>query len=57
MKEYRIKVIEKHFDIVTVRANSKEDAIKMAIDESDCKYDLLYDCEFLSVDYIEDSGL
>ena len=45
MKEYRVKVTEKHSDYVWVKAESKEEAEEMAIDESLCEFECVYDSE------------
>lgn len=50
MKKYRLKVIEKHSDIVTVRANTIEEARDLAIYEADPYFECLYDIEVLSVE-------
>ena len=46
--EYRIKVTEKHSDIVTIVADSKEEAKDKAMAEADCQFELTYDCEIIS---------
>ena len=43
--EYRVKVTEKHSDIVTVIADSAEEARDKAMSEADCHFELTYDCE------------
>ncbi len=43
MKEYRIKVIEKHSDIVWIEAESEEEALKLAHAESQCEYECYHD--------------
>jgi hypothetical protein len=47
VKEYRVKVTEKHCDYVWVKAASAEDAKKQAVELSQCEYELLYDCEIV----------
>ncbi len=47
MKEYRVKVTEKHCDYVLVKASSAEEARKKAVEEANCEYELLYDVEVL----------
>ena len=46
-KRYRVKVVEKHSDIVEVIAKSRDQARDMAIGESNCQYESLYECEIL----------
>jgi len=43
MKEYRVKVTEKHSGYVWVTASSAEEAKKKAVDLAECEYELLYD--------------
>ena len=45
MKEYRVKVTEKHVDYVWVKADSAEEAKDKAHEKSECEFELLYDCE------------
>jgi hypothetical protein len=45
MKEYRVKVTEKHSDYVWVKAKSREEALAKAPDEANCEFECLYDCE------------
>jgi len=40
-----VKVTEKHSDYVWVKADSAEEAKKMAVEVAECEYELLYDCE------------
>ena len=47
MKVYRVKVTEKHCDYVWVEAESAAEALKFAPNQSDCEYELLYDCEIV----------
>ena len=54
MKEYKIKVTEKHSDIVHIKAESREAALDIAHSESECEYELLYDCEVLDETEISD---
>ena len=48
MKEYRVKVIEKHSDYVWVKANNAEEAQELAIDQAECEFETLYACEIIS---------
>lgn len=48
MKEYRVKVTEKHVDYVWVKAESQEEAKKKAVEEAECEYECLYDCEIVA---------
>ena len=48
MKEYRVKVTEKHVDYVWVKAESSVEAKDRAHALSECEYDVLYDCEIVS---------
>ena len=52
MKRYRIKVIEKHSDIVEIDAESKEEAEDVAVLMAETQYELLYDTEVLSEEEI-----
>jgi len=45
MKEYRVKVTEKHCDYVWVKANSEYEATRKAPRLAKCKFDVLYDSE------------
>lgn len=45
MKEYRVKVTEKHSDYVWVKADSAEEAKNKSVELAECEYELLYDCE------------
>jgi len=47
MKEYLVKVIERHVGYVWVAAYSTEEAKDMALEHSECEYDALYDCEIV----------
>ena len=47
MKEYRVKVIEKHSDYVWVTANNREEAMRLAPAYAECLYESLYDCEIV----------
>ena len=47
MKEYIVRVTEKHTDRVRVRANSEDEAKDMAVSEAVCEFDCLYDCEIV----------
>jgi len=48
MKEYRVKVTEKHSDYVWVKANSKEEAEELAPQHAECEFESLYECLVLS---------
>ena len=48
MKEYRVKVTEKHSDHVWVKANSAEEAKELAPEYSECEFECLYDCEVVA---------
>lgn len=54
MKEYRVKVIEKHSDYVFVTAASAEEALEKAPSEAYCEFECLYDCEIIDEREIED---
>lgn len=47
MALYRVKVTEKHSDVVLVEADSAEEAKNIAPQEADCQFESLYDCEVL----------
>lgn len=47
MKEYRVKVTEMHVDYVWVKANSAEEAKKLAPAHSECEFESLYECEIV----------
>lgn len=49
MRQYLVKVTEKHCDYVLVNADHAEDAKKMAVELAECKYELLHDCKVISV--------
>lgn len=48
-KWYTVKVTEKHSDVVTVKASSKDEALRRATEESECTFECSYDAEVLSV--------
>ena len=50
MKDYRVKVTEKHVDYVWVKANSEDEALRLAPHYSECEFDCLYDCEIVESD-------
>lgn len=50
MKDYRVKVIEKHIDYVWVKANSPEEAKNIAPSYAECEFECLYDCEIVESD-------
>lgn len=52
MKEYRVKVTEKHSDYVWVKAESEEEAKDKAQELSCCEYECLYDCEIVAEEEI-----
>jgi hypothetical protein len=47
MKHYRVKVTERHSDIVWVEASSRAEALSMAPAEAECEFECVYDCEIL----------
>ena len=47
MKEYRVKVTEKHCDYVWVKAESRDEALEKAARLAECEYELLYDGEIM----------
>ncbi len=47
MKTYRVKVTEKHSDVVTVQANSREEAVDIAVSEAACTFECVYDAEII----------
>ena len=47
MKEYRVKVTEKHCDYVWVKAESRDEALEKAPSLAECEYELLYDYEIV----------
>lgn len=47
LKEYRVKVTEKHSDYVWITAASPEEAKDRAHELSECEYECLYDCEIV----------
>ena len=52
MKNYRVKVIEKHVDYVWVKANSADEARDLAMAEANCEYLCVYDCVIVEDDEI-----
>lgn len=50
MKDYRVKVTEKHCDHVWVKADSREEALSKAHGYAECEYECLYDCEIVEED-------
>jgi hypothetical protein len=50
MKDYRVKVTEKHSDFVWVKANSREEAKELAQIMAECEFESLYDCEIVEED-------
>lgn len=47
MKEYRVKVTEKHTDYVWVTAANEEEAKDSAISLAECEFESTYDCEII----------
>lgn len=47
MKQYRVKVTEKHSDVVWVDANTRSEALSMAPAIAECEFECVYDCEIL----------
>lgn len=52
LKEYKVKVTEKHSDIVWVKAENPSHAKALAQDEASCDFECVYDCEILQVEEI-----
>jgi hypothetical protein len=48
MKEYQVKVTEKHCDYVWVKASSEEEAKELAPAHASCEFESLYDCEVVA---------
>lgn len=48
MKEYQVKVTERHVDYVWIKANSREDAKSAAPGEACCEFECVCDCEVIS---------
>jgi len=46
-KEYKVKVIERHTDIVTVKATNPEDACERAVALAECQFECVEDCEVI----------
>jgi len=49
-KTYRVKITEKHSDIVTVEAESEDEALNKAVGIAECGFESTYDAEVLSVE-------
>ena len=47
LKEYRVKVTEKHCGYVWIKAKSREEAKDKAPETAECDYESLYDCEIM----------
>lgn len=47
MKEYRVKVVEKHSDHVWVKAESRAKALEEAMDKANCEFECVYDCQIV----------
>jgi len=50
IKRYKVKVIERHIDIVFVNADSEANAINKAINLADCTHECVDDARVLSVE-------
>lgn len=50
MKKYRVKVTEKHSDYVWVDAHSSDEAERLAIQDAECEFECIYDCEIVSAE-------
>jgi len=48
-KWYTVKVTEKHSDVVTVKASSKDEALLRALEQAECGFECNYDAEVLSI--------
>jgi len=48
--KYRVKVTEKHSDIVVVGAESEEEARDKAMEVCDCSFELTYDSQVLGTE-------
>ena len=57
MKEYRVKVTEKHCDYVWVKAESRDEALEKAPRLAECEYELLYDAEIMEEMEIKEGKL
>lgn len=53
LKEYRIRVTEKHTDFVWVTAESAEQAKDAAQAVSECEFECVYDCEVIECNEIK----
>lgn len=49
MREYRVKVTEKHSDYVWIKAQSRDEALAKAKREANCEFECLFDCEIIEV--------
>ena len=47
MKEYLVKVTEKHVDRLWVKAETEDEAKDKAHEAAYCSFDSLYDCEIM----------
>jgi len=56
MKEYRVKVTEKHSDYVLVKANSEKEAKDIAPSYAACEFECLYDCEIIESYDLDEAG-
>ena len=56
MKEFRVKVTEKHSDYVWIKAENEEEAIREAVIQSCCEYECLYDCQVVAEEDIDFRG-
>ena len=54
MKAYFVKVTEKCSDVFLIYAEDKEEAIKNALEQVDCKSTYAYDSEIIREEEIED---
>lgn len=50
LKDYRVKVTEKHSDYVWVKAESAEQAKELALTIAECEFECVYDCEIVESD-------
>lgn len=48
MKEYRVKVTEKHSAFVWVKAESQKEAKDLAMSAAECSFECFYDCEVVA---------
>jgi hypothetical protein len=56
IREYRVKVTEKHSDFVWVKAESEQEALDGALALAECEFECLYDCEVFEVNEIGDES-